>query len=52
MYWSHFDASTNEQLVKQSGLRVEWTTLVDDVTSPGASHLFVFARKPDGSSER
>ena len=46
MFGSHFDAKTNTRLVEQSGLTVEWTTLVEDITSPGAGHLFVFARKP------
>jgi ubiquinone/menaquinone biosynthesis C-methylase UbiE len=50
MFWSHFDAKTSTRLVEQSGLAVEWTTLVEDTTSPGAGHLFVFARKPQGSS--
>ena len=50
MFWSHFDAKTNTRLVEQSGLTVEWTTLVEDTTSPGAGHLFVFARKPKESS--
>ena len=45
MYWSHFDADTNRNLVKECGFDIIWSKVVEDSTSPGASHLFVLAQK-------
>ena len=48
MYWSHYDAETNLNLVKECGFVIIWSKVVADSTSPGASHLFVLAQK-DGA---
>jgi ubiquinone/menaquinone biosynthesis C-methylase UbiE len=45
MYWSHYDAKTNLNLVKECGFDIIWSKVVEDSTSPGASHLFVLAQK-------
>ncbi|MFN2303653.1 MAG: class I SAM-dependent methyltransferase [Anaerolineales bacterium] len=45
MYWSHYDADTNLNLVKECGFNIVWSKIVADSTSPGASHLFVLAQK-------
>ena len=45
MYWSHYDAETNLNLVKEGGFDIIWSKVVADSTSPGASHLFVLAQK-------
>ena len=45
MYWSHYDAETNLNLVKEGGFEIIWSRMVADSTSPGASHLFVLAQK-------
>ena len=47
MYWSHFDAETNQQLVTNSGLELEAATL-DSADEDGQpiTHLWIVARKP------
>ncbi len=40
MYWSHYDAETNLQLVSDAGLAVEWSDIVPDPMGHG-EHLFV-----------
>jgi ubiquinone/menaquinone biosynthesis C-methylase UbiE len=45
MYWSHYDADTNLNLVKECGFDLIWSKIVADSTSEGASHLFVMAQK-------
>jgi SAM-dependent methyltransferase len=45
MYWSHYDAETNLNMVKECGFDILWSRVVADSTSPGASHLFVLAQK-------
>jgi SAM-dependent methyltransferase len=40
MYWSHFDADTNLELLARAGLEVEWNDIVDDPMGHGR-HLFV-----------
>jgi SAM-dependent methyltransferase len=45
MYWSHYDAATNRDLIRAAGL-----TIVEDRAIPDPmghnGHLFVFAQKP------
>lgn len=45
MYWSHFDAETNIDLITKCGFKVLWSKIIADPTSPGSSHLFIYARK-------
>lgn len=45
MYWSHYDADTNLNMVKKCGFDITWSKIVADYTSPGAAHLFVLAQK-------
>ena len=44
MYWSHFDAETNVEMLQQAGLTVMWHRLVDDPMGH-ADHLFALARR-------
>jgi len=41
MYWSHYDAETNLNMVKECGFDIIWSKVVADDTSPGAAHLFI-----------
>ena len=45
MYWSHFDAATNLQMLKDTGFEIIQFGAVTDSTYPAAKHLFVLARK-------
>lgn len=45
MGWSHFDAATNLDLLRESSFSIVWSKLIDDVSSPGSAHLFVLAKK-------
>jgi ubiquinone/menaquinone biosynthesis C-methylase UbiE len=45
MFWSHFDAETNLNLLKSSGFKIIWSKIVPDATSPGPGHLFVLIKK-------
>ncbi|NVM31225.1 MAG: class I SAM-dependent methyltransferase [Candidatus Helarchaeota archaeon] len=45
MYWSHFDADTNIELIKACGFNLISVKLVADATSPGSNHLFILASK-------
>lgn len=45
MYWSHYDAETNLNMVKECGFDIIWSRVVADDTSPGSAHLFVLAQK-------
>jgi len=45
MYWSHFDASTNLQMLKDAGFEIVQSQAVTDSTYPAAKHLFVLACK-------
>ena len=42
MYWSHYDADTNIALLREAGLTVVWSRIVDDPMGH-ADHLFVLA---------
>jgi ubiquinone/menaquinone biosynthesis C-methylase UbiE len=45
MYWSHYDAETNLNMVRECGFDIIWSKIVADDTSPGSAHLFVLAQK-------
>ena len=45
MYWSHYDADTNIELLQKTGFQVIWSKVVVDSTCPSAAHLFVLAQK-------
>lgn len=45
MYWSHYDAATNLQLLRKARFRVVWSRLVTDATDDRSRHLFVLARR-------
>jgi ubiquinone/menaquinone biosynthesis C-methylase UbiE len=44
MYWSHFDAQTNMEMITEEGFKILWDGRVADDTCPGSSHLFVLAQ--------
>ena len=44
MYWSHYDAHTNLEMLRVAGFEILWSRLVEDATSPGSTHLFIMAR--------
>jgi SAM-dependent methyltransferase len=47
MYWSHFDATTNQRLVEEAGLAIESAALeVADEDGAPVTFLWVVARKP------
>ena len=45
MYWSHYDAETNLNMIKECGFDIIWSRIVADATSLGSAHLFVLAQK-------
>jgi SAM-dependent methyltransferase len=45
MYWSHFDADTYHQMLKETGFLILWSKIMGDETCKGSSHLFVLAQK-------
>ena len=45
MYWSHFDAATYLQMLRDCGFSILWSGNVIDETCEGAGHLFVLAHK-------
>jgi ubiquinone/menaquinone biosynthesis C-methylase UbiE len=45
MYWSHYDAETNLNLVLECGFEVIWARMIGDSLDPSARHLFVLAQK-------
>ncbi|MEE9592460.1 MAG: methyltransferase domain-containing protein [Thermoplasmata archaeon] len=46
MFWSHYDAETNQKMLKDVGFAVIWAKLVaDPVDLEGGEGLFVLARK-------
>jgi SAM-dependent methyltransferase len=53
MYWSHFDATTNQQLVKDAGFEIESATLesADEDGAP-VTFLWVVARTPAAEQEK
>ena len=44
MYWSHYDASTNMNMVEE-WFHIIWSRIVTDSTHPESHHLFVLAQK-------
>ena len=49
MFWSHYDAPTNLDLLRTCGFEVLWHEVVADQTSPGSEHLFALGRKAPSS---
>ena len=43
MYWSHYDANTNLQMLNECGFSIIWSRIVPDPI--GGAHLFVLAQK-------
>jgi hypothetical protein len=53
MYWSHFDAETNQRLVASAGLEIVDSRLdIADEDGQPVTHLWIVARKPRGSMLR
>lgn len=51
MYWSHYDAPTNLELLRRTGFDVLWSQVIADSLGGEAAtggHLFVLAQKPGG----
>lgn len=49
MYWSHYDAPANLELLRQAGFDVVWSEVIADSLGGEAAtggHLFVLAQKP------
>ena len=44
MYWSHYGAEKNMQIVKKAGFEIIWAKEVGDETCDGSKHLFILAR--------
>ncbi len=44
MYWSHYDAETNLNMLRECGFDVHWSRKIVDEMDGGA-HLFVLAQK-------
>jgi ubiquinone/menaquinone biosynthesis C-methylase UbiE len=44
MYWSHYDADTNIEMLHGCGFNVIGSKIVADSTDPGSAHLFVLAQ--------
>jgi SAM-dependent methyltransferase len=45
MYWSHFDADTYLNMLKEAGFSTIWAKRVSDETCEGGGHLFVLMQK-------
>ena len=45
MYWSHYDADTYLNMLRDCGFEILWSRNVTDATCEGAGHLFVLAQK-------
>ncbi|MFQ5918471.1 MAG: class I SAM-dependent methyltransferase [Thermoplasmata archaeon] len=46
MFWSHYDAETNQEMLKDVGFTLVWAKLVGDPVDPdGGRGLFVLAQK-------
>ena len=43
MYWSHYDAETNLELLSEAGFAVEWSEIIQDPMGHGR-HLFALVR--------
>ena len=49
MYWSHYDAPTNLDLMQRAGFEILWSQIINDSLGGEAAtggHLFVLGRKP------
>lgn len=45
MYWSHYNADYNIEMIKKCGFTIIWSKIVQDSTYPQSGHLFVLAQK-------
>jgi hypothetical protein len=45
MYWSHYDAGTYLEMLKDCGFSIVWSKFVSDESCEGAGHLFVLGQK-------
>jgi len=45
MYWSHFDANTYIDILKECGFTILWAKRIPDGTFEGADHLFALVQK-------
>ena len=45
MYWSHFDAETNIQMLRTTGFKILNSEIVEDASFTGSGHLFILAHK-------
>ncbi len=45
MFWSHFDAETNMNLLTNCGFKILKSTILEDASWPGSGHLFVLLQK-------
>jgi len=45
MYWSHYDAETNLDLINACRFELIWSKVVADASSPGSGHLFALVQK-------
>ena len=45
MYWSHYDAGTYLEMLRDCGFSIVWSKFVSDESCEGAGHLFVLAQK-------
>ena len=55
MYWSHFDAEANLNMVQEAGFGLVWSKLVAEELDPGETpgyHLFIMAQKPPHLTHR
>lgn len=52
MYWSHYDAANNLELLRRAGFEVLWSAVISDSLGGEAAtggHLFVLARKVENT---
>jgi SAM-dependent methyltransferase len=45
MFWSHFDAETNERILQENGFEILLTKSIRDFSDPTSFHRFFLARK-------
>ncbi|MBU7009320.1 MAG: class I SAM-dependent methyltransferase [Theionarchaea archaeon] len=51
MYWSHYDADTNIEMIKECGFSIFWSKIVEDSTDPESSHLFVLGQNKKNDND-
>ena len=45
MYWSHYDAGTYLEMLRDCGFSIVWSKFVSEESCEGVGHLFVLAQK-------